>query len=82
MQGQPIRVHVTPYRGRDPRKRARLVSDIEAAQRLETYLNGKRVEGEPVSLMYYEIARELGMDIVSVERLLFPVGGGDNGITI
>jgi hypothetical protein len=32
--------------------------------------------------MYYEIANELSMDIATVERLLFPVGGGSNGITI
>jgi len=77
----PVRVYAKPYRGSDPKKRAKFQLENEAAVRLERYLAEKHVPGQPQSLTYFDIARETGIRQDLVKELLFRARGGSNGIT-
>ena len=81
MPKQRLFVTLEPYRGKDPKKQRRYHADIDAANRLETFLNERMVEDQPQTMTYFEIAKELRMDKETVHRLLFPVRFGNTGIT-
>ena len=77
MPKQRIHVDAKPYKGKDPKKQRRYHADIDAAKKL----NQRMGEDQPQIMTYSEIAEELQLDKETVHRLLFPVRGGDNGIT-
>ena len=80
---EPIRLSARSYGGKqNAKRRAERQQDSAAAPSLEEYLNAKRVPGKPRAFLYAAIARDLGLDVETVRRLLHQAGGGHNGITI
>jgi len=58
---------------------------MKLAQQIESHLNSELAdlsEGTVGQFDYYEIASHLQVDKAKVKRILFPNGGGSNGITI
>jgi len=79
---QPFRVPLKPYTGTDPaRLRAREV-EITLGEQISDYINQKRDPAKACFFSYTEIAADLNADAGAVERLLQPMGGRENGITV
>lgn len=80
----PIHVQRRSYKGAKEAIRRKTMEYNCLVARVEEYLN-KRIEAseEEVQVIeYYEIAQEMGLSTDTVCKILFPVDGGDNGITV
>lgn len=84
MPQYPITVNAKPYSGNDPKKFAKYQLAHQQAKAIESFLNEEVKKGTKKDAVfnYGDIASRLGMDKKEVYKLLFPVGGGSNGITI
>jgi hypothetical protein len=78
----PIRILPRPYKGQDPKKSVQFQAEIDAARKIEDYLNGRYVAGKPDTFLYHEIAQDLNMKEETVAKLLKRIGGGSGGITL
>ena len=84
MKTYPISVSWDPYRGRDERKLRKRAEYNRVANRVETYLNAK-LAAEPEGIYQYlshSIARDLREDYDLVQRVVFSIDCGHNGVTI
>ena len=81
----PVRVPRHSYRGRNETKRWHANEYNRAAGRLEHFINDKvedLSEGACRSFMYATIARETGLDVELVHRVLGRIEAGHNGLTV
>jgi tetrahydromethanopterin S-methyltransferase subunit G len=84
MKTYPISVSWDTYGGRDERKLRNRAEYNRVAKRVETYLNAK-LAAEPEGIHQYlshSIARDLGEDYNLVQRIVFSIDCGHNGVTI
>jgi hypothetical protein len=77
-----ISIHVRPYRGRDPRKRAEYTRRVSLVQRIEQHLQEHMQQRTSAIVTYGAIAEALGCNKKTVRDLLLTAGGGENGITL
>lgn len=85
MKTYPVRVPRNLYSGRDDARRRKQASFNDAAQAIEQYLN-RAMEAEPAGTMREfltaDIARALHLDDELVDRIIFGIDCGHNGVTI
>lgn len=85
MKTYPVRVPRNLYSGRDDARRRKQASFNDAAQAIEQYLN-RAMEAEPGGTMREfltaDIARALHLDDELVDRIIFSIDCGHNGVTI
>lgn len=79
----PIHVARDPYRGSNPKKRAKAQAINEVASKLEAHINEKlKNQSEPIYVyMFQEIAMETGIDYETVRKLGGSIDGGSGGFT-
>lgn len=85
MKFYPISTPRDPYRGNNEARR-RKKHEFDAASRLiEDHLNAEMTR-EPMdavrTFLTAEIARRFGLDQDLTHRIVFPIDGGHNGVTI
>jgi len=83
MPPYPVSVTFKRYRGSNQRKREAFIEEIQIAKRVEKYLNDQ-IEASPedrITLMYGNIAVDLGIPPETITELLAGIGG-HNGIQI
>lgn len=83
MKTHPIYVSRNSYRGADPKKRAKAISENHDAALLEGYVNQLLLKQEaPIQVYSWtEISQGCGLSYGTVERLGFSIDGGSNGFT-
>ncbi len=85
MKTYPVRVPRDLYGGRGDARRRKQASFNDAAQAIEQYLNWA-MEAEPAGTMREfltaDIARALHLDDELVDRIVFSIDCGHNGVTI
>jgi hypothetical protein len=77
MPPYPVSISVKTYRGSDQRKREAHFEEVRVAKQLERYLNGKmeNASNKPITLMYGNIAVDLGIPAEAIAKLLGGIGG-------
>ena len=55
---------------------------LRIAIEIEDYINGKMRNCEQEIFTYYEIAKNLNIDVKTIAALLIPSGGVNTGITV
>jgi hypothetical protein len=80
----PVRIPTIAYSGSNSRRRWTVDAQNALAQRIEAYINHRveQQEQEFYSFTYASIAQEFGTTTEKVRRILLPVDGGHNGLTI
>lgn len=80
----PVEVPLSLYRGRDPAKLEKAARYNALAEKLQTYINGEVDKSEHPSQIfsYSMIAAALGLDREDVEKVLYGVDAGGNGLTV
>ena len=83
MKTHPIYVSRNAYRGSDPKKRAKAISENRDAALLESYVNQLLLKQEAPICIYswMEISQGCGISYSTVERLGFSIDCGSNGFT-
>ncbi len=85
MKTYPVHVPRDLYGGRDDARRRKQASFNDAAQAIEHYLN-RAMEAEPAGnareFLTADIARALHLDGELVDRIVFSIDCGHNGVTI
>jgi hypothetical protein len=84
MPSYPIKVPRGSYRGRDPARLRRAERFDKLAERLERYINERAAAcTEEIQIFAYrKIALELGIPEAEVEKVLYGVDCGGNGLTV
>jgi len=74
--------HVKPYRGTDSIKRVIFQRKVEQANKLEAYFRNYSFTEEVQIFTYNDIANETFLGRETIKKLLIPIGGGSNGVTL
>ena len=82
MANHPVRIHVTQYGGKNPKQIREYHNRIEAAQKIEAYLNEQMKDKWSKTFDYYDIADAIGLSKEAVKEILFAFDGGSGGITV
>lgn len=82
MATTPLRLAVDSYSGSKPELRAKYVRKLDAARRIEEYVNAEMRSVPSRTFTNYEIAEAVNLDQDSVSELLMRHDGGSNGITV
>jgi len=77
MPPYPVSIPVKPYRGSEQRKRNAHIEKVQIAKRLAKYLNDQMEASseDRITLMYGNIAVDLGIPSETIADLLAGVGG-------
>lgn len=83
MKTHPIHIARNSYRGTDPKKRAKAISENRDAVLLEDYVNQLLLKQQAPIQVYswMEISQGCGLTYNTVERLGFSIDCGSNGFT-
>lgn len=85
MKTYPISTDRDHYRGSNPSKQRKAAEYNRIAARVEKYLNddlSKKPEDAVYQYLSFHVARELGEDADIVQRVIFGIDCGHNGVTI
>ena len=80
----PVHVLIKRYSGRKDNLKERWLEKIRIANEIESYINKKVEESDEDEIIftYDSIAKHLGCFSSLVSDILYPVDGGDKGITV
>ena len=85
MRQYPVSVPRDYYSGSNPSRRRKAQDYNRVADRIEKHLNGevaKWADDMAGSIMSHDVASAIGEDRDLVQRIVFRIDGGHNGVTI
>jgi hypothetical protein len=80
-ENRPLSFHVKSYTGKKADLKFEFQQRVEATNKVEEYLNAKRILCQPKIFTVFEIAQALFMHEEAVREVLLHNGHGYNGIT-
>jgi hypothetical protein len=78
----PFVISLDPYRGNDLKKLAKYEFQKALACQIQEHINAQEEPDKTMMFTYEDISIRLDCDASDVRAILFPIGGGSNGITI
>ena len=78
----PVRLTVTEYSGKNPKKQIEYQAQLRLASRMEDYLNSQMDASHMRTFTNFDIAQALGAEKDSVAAITYHNDCGSNGITI
>jgi hypothetical protein len=82
MARYPVKIHVKQYGGKKQSLIEEYMSRLDAANKIEAYLNQQMKDQANRTFNYYEIAMAIGLNEKVVRDVLFYYDGGSGGITV
>ena len=78
----PVRLTVSAYNGKNPRKQIQYQAQLELARRMEVYFNSEMTTSHKRTFTNFDIAQALGASKEAVAAITYHNDCGSNGITI